>query len=69
MGLRLKRKLRYKFMEKTIKTFAQFFNEQLKDPDFRKEWEYLQPDLWIVRKTADFINMLSLMEWIMLHEG
>lgn len=44
MNLQLKRKLRYNVMAETIKTFDQFFDEQLKDPEFRKEWEYLQPE-------------------------
>lgn len=40
-------------MAETIKTFDQFFDEQLKDPEFRKEWEYLQPERNITRAMLD----------------
>ena len=53
MNLQLKRKLRYNVMTETIKTFDQFFDEQLKDPEFRKEWEYLQPERNITRAMLD----------------
>lgn len=40
-------------MTETIKTFDQFFDEQLKDPEFRKEWEDLQPERNITRAMLD----------------
>lgn len=40
-------------MAENIKTFDQFLEEQLKDPEFRKEWEYLQPERNITRAMLD----------------
>lgn len=33
--------------------FNDFLNEQLKDPDFRKEWEDIQPEMDVIRAMVD----------------
>lgn len=33
--------------------FNDFLNEQLKDPDFRKEWEDIQPEMDVIRVMVD----------------
>ena len=40
-------------MSETIKNFDQFFDEQLKNPEFRKEWEDSQPERNITRAMLD----------------
>lgn len=53
MNLRLKRKIQCESMKETVKTFDQFLEEQLKEPEFRKEWENLQPEMNITRAMLD----------------
>lgn len=33
--------------------FNDFLNEQLKDPEFRKEWEDIQPEMDVIRAMVD----------------
>lgn len=33
--------------------FNDFLNEQLKDPEFRKEWEDIQPEMDVIRAIVD----------------
>lgn len=33
--------------------FNDFLNEQLKDPDFRNEWEDIQPEMDVIRAMVD----------------
>ena len=33
-----------------MSTFKEFLDEQLKDPEFRKEWDDLQPEMAIVQE-------------------
>ena len=40
-------------MAEKIKTFDEFFEEQLKDPEFKKEWEDFQPEMSIIRAMLD----------------
>lgn len=36
-----------------MKTFDQYFNEQMKDPEFAKEYEAIQPEMDIIRAIVD----------------
>lgn len=36
-----------------MKTFKEFKNEQMKDPEFRKEYENLKPEFDIIRAIVD----------------
>ena len=36
-----------------MKTFDEFLEEQLKDPEFRKEYEAIQPEMAVIRALVD----------------
>ncbi|MDE7311301.1 MAG: helix-turn-helix transcriptional regulator [Eubacterium sp.] len=36
-----------------MKTLDQFLNEQLKNEEFEKEWEYIQPEMDVIRAMVD----------------
>lgn len=36
-----------------MKTFDDFFNEQMKDPAFKEEYEKLQPELDLIKAEAN----------------
>jgi Predicted transcriptional regulator with C-terminal CBS domains len=36
-----------------MKTFNQFFDEQMKNPNFKKEYENLQPEFDVIRALVD----------------
>ena len=36
-----------------MKTFNQFFDEQMRNPDFKKEYENLQPEFDVIRALVD----------------
>lgn len=33
--------------------FQEFLNEQLQDDEFRKEWDYIQPEIDVIRAMVD----------------
>ena len=33
--------------------FRDLLNEQLKDPEFKKEWDYIQPEMDVIRAIID----------------
>ena len=36
-----------------MKTLDQYLNEQLQDPEFRKEWDDIQPEMDVIRAMVD----------------
>ena len=36
--------------------FREYLKEQLKDPEFKKEWDSLQPEMEIIRKEIEERN-------------
>ena len=47
------RKIFWKERENQMKTLDLYLNEQLKNEEFRKEWEENQPEMDIIRAMAD----------------
>lgn len=36
-----------------MKTLNEYLNEQLKDPEFKKEWDDIQPEMDVIRAMVD----------------
>ena len=36
-----------------MKTLDQYLNEQLRNPEFKKEWEDIQPEMDVIRAMVD----------------
>lgn len=42
------------------KNFRETLNEQMKDPEFRKEWDALEPEYQIIKAMLDIRNEKSI---------
>ena len=49
-------------MHKNMSSFNEFFNEQLKDPKFKKEWDDIQSEIDMIRGMIEEKNFQNITE-------
>lgn len=47
-----------------MKTLNQYMDEQLKNDEFRKEWENSQPELEVIRAIVDGMDMMLELKFV-----